>query len=101
MDWRVGAPNECKSDVNEFDYDVDVGAYQQVDNCRHVQREEAVAQQADRLEETDCTAKKLPINCDHSTSDPNDAENDLKEKCLVVGIRGNTQHTKEKKMTKS
>ena len=58
---------------------MDVWTYQQVDDCGHIQWEETVAEEADRLEKADCTAKELAVDGDDSTSKPNDAEYDFEE----------------------
>ena len=43
----VSRPDECDGDINELDDDVDVVANDQVDDRRHVKREQAVAEQTD------------------------------------------------------
>ena len=71
---------------------MDDASDQQVDDRGHIQREEAVAQQADALEEGDVAAKKLTVDGDDSPAYPDNAEDDFKKQGLVVGIRGDAQY---------
>lgn len=92
----VGGPHECETNVNDSDYEWHVPADEEVYGGDQRQREEAIAEKANTLEEADGATEELSVQSDDGATEPHDHEDDLEEERLVIGLRTGREHPKYK-----
>ena len=88
----VGGPREREANVNDSDHERHVASNEHVEYGGKSEWEEAIAEEANTLEEADGAAEELAVEGDDGATEPNDDEDDLEEQGLVIGLRAGRKH---------
>lgn len=89
----VGGPRKCETNINDSDHEWHISSNHHVEYGDKCQWEEAIAEEANTLEEADGSAEELSVEGDHGTTEPHDDEHDLEKERFVVGLRAGRKYT--------
>lgn len=89
----VGGPRERETNVNDSDHERHVASNKHVEYGDKSEWEEAIAEEANALEEADRAAEELSVQGDHGATEPHDDEDDLEEESLVICLRAGRKYS--------